>query len=232
LEFLDSDWTILNNELADHYGIKGVVGSDFRKVKLTDKNRGGVLTHASVLTLTSNPTRTSPVKRGKWILENILGTPPPNPPPNVPDLDEAGSALTGSLRERMEKHRSNALCASCHQKMDPLGFGLENFDGVGAWRTADGKFKIDPSGELPGGEKFAGPAELRKILLGKAEQFRRNIGEKMLTFALGRGLEYYDKCAVDDVVKNLANNRDRFSALLVGVVKSEPFQKRRGGSRE
>jgi hypothetical protein len=232
LEFLDSDWTILNNELADHYGIKGVVGSEFRKVKLADRNRGGVLSHASVLTLTSNPTRTSPVKRGKWILENILGTPPPDPPPNVPDLDEAGTELTGSLRERMEKHRTNALCASCHQKMDPLGFGLENFDGVGAWRTTEGRFKIDPSGELPGGEKFAGPAELRKILLGKAEQFRRNIGEKMLTFALGRGLEYYDKCAVDDVVKNLANNQDRFPALMIGVVKSDPFQKRRGGSRE
>ena len=232
LEFLDSDWTILNNELADHYGIKGVVGSNFRKVKLTDKNRGGVLTHASILTLTSNPTRTSPVKRGKWILENILGTPPPDPPPNVPDLDEAGTELTGSLRERMEKHRTNALCASCHQKMDPLGFGLENFDGVGSWRTTDGKFKIDPSGELPGGERFAGPAELRKILIGKADQFRRNIGEKMLTYALGRGLEYYDKCAIDDVVKNLTKNQDRFSALVVGVVKSEPFQKRRGGSRE
>lgn len=232
LEFLDSDWTILNNELADHYRIKDIVGSNFRKVTLTDKNRGGVLTHASILTLTSNPTRTSPVKRGKWILENILGTPPPDPPPNVPDLDEAGTELTGSLRERMEKHRTNALCASCHQKMDPLGFGLENFDGVGAWRTTDGKFKIDPSGELPGGQKFAGPAELRKILLAMAEPFRRNIGEKMLTYALGRGLEYYDKCAVDDVAKNLAQNRDRFSALVIGVVKSEPFQKRRGGSRE
>ncbi len=232
LEFLDSDWTFLNNELADHYGIKGVTGSDFRKVKLTDRNRGGVITQASVLTLTSNPTRTSPVKRGKWILENILGTPPPAPPPNVPELEEKGGELKGSLRERMEKHRSNALCASCHQKMDPLGFGLENFDGVGAWRTMDGKFKIDPSGELPGGEKFAGPAELRKILLGKAGQFRRNIVEKMLTFALGRGLEYYDKCAVDDVVSNFTNNRDRFSALVLGVVKSDPFQKRRGGSRE
>lgn len=232
LEFLDSDWTILNNELADHYGIKGVVGSDFRKVNLTDKNRGGVLTHASVLTLTSNPTRTSPVKRGKWILENIMGTPPPPPPPNVPELEESKGELKGSLRERMEKHRTNALCASCHQKMDPLGFGLENFDGVGAWRTIDGKFKIDPSGELPGGQKFAGPAELRKILLGKADQFRRNIGEKMLTYALGRGLEYYDKCAVDDVAKNLTMNQDRFSALVIGVVKSEPFQKRRGGARE
>ena len=232
LEFLDSNWTILNNELADHYGIKGVVGSDFRKVKLTDMNRGGVLTHASVLTLTSNPTRTSPVKRGKWILENILGTPPPPPPPNVPELEESKGELKGSLRERMEKHRTNALCASCHQKMDPLGFGLENFDAVGAWRTMDGKFKIDPSGELPGGQKFAGPAELRKILLGKADQFRRNIGEKMLTYALGRGLEYYDKCAVDDVASNLTKNQDRFSALVVGVVKSDPFQKRRGGSRE
>jgi Protein of unknown function (DUF1592)/Protein of unknown function (DUF1588)/Protein of unknown function (DUF1587)/Protein of unknown function (DUF1585)/Protein of unknown function (DUF1595)/Ca-dependent carbohydrate-binding module xylan-binding/Cytochrome C oxidase, cbb3-type, subunit III len=232
LEFLDSDWTILNNELAELYGIQGIVGSNFRKVKLTDGNRGGVLTHASILTLTSNPTRTSPVKRGKWILENILGTPPPDPPPNVPDLDEAGTELTGSLRERMEKHRTNALCASCHQKMDPLGFGLENFDGVGAWRTMDGKFKIDSSGELPGGQKFAGPAELRKILLAKSEPFRRNIAEKMLTYALGRGLEYYDKCAIDEVARHLKGNQDRFSALMIGVAKSEPFQKRRGGSRE
>lgn len=232
LEFLDSDWTFLNNELADHYGIKGVVGSDFRKVHLTDRNRGGVLTQASVLTLTSNPTRTSPVKRGKWILENILGTPPPPPPPNVPELEEKGGELKGSLRERMEKHRTNALCASCHQKMDPLGFGLENFDGVGAWRTMDGKFKIDPSGELPGGLKFAGPAELRKILLGRSDQFRRNLSEKLLTFALGRGLEYYDKCVVDDIVKYVTANQDRFSALAIGVVKSDAFQKRRGGSRE
>jgi hypothetical protein len=135
LEFLDADYTFLNERLAKHYGISGVTGEQFRKVKLTDRNRGGVLTQASVLTLTSNPTRTSPVKRGKWILENMLAAPPPNPPPGVPDLKEGDAALTGSLRQRMEQHRANPSCATCHQKMDPLGFGFENFDGIGAWRT-------------------------------------------------------------------------------------------------
>lgn len=232
LEFLDSDWTFLNARLATHYGIGGVIGAEFRKVKLTGPQRGGVLSHASVLTLTSNPTRTSPVKRGKWVLENILGTPPPPPPPNVPDLDEQQAVLKGSLRQQMEQHRTNSLCASCHQKMDPLGFGLENFDGVGAWRNNDGKYMIDASGTLPGGEKFDGPAQLRRVLLAKAELFRRNIAEKMLTFALGRGLEYYDKCAVDQIVKHLTQNDDRFSALVSGIVASDPFQKRRGGNRE
>jgi mono/diheme cytochrome c family protein len=232
LEFLDANYTFVNARLAKHYGLSGVTGSEFRKVTLTDKNRGGVITQASVLTLTSNPTRTSPVKRGKWILENILGTPPPPPPPDVPELEEKKGELTGSLRQRMEQHRANPSCASCHQKMDPLGFGLENFDGVGGWRAADGKFPIDPSGTLPGGERFNGPEGLRKILLGKAGQFRRNLAEKMLTYAIGRGLEYYDKCAVDDVAKKLTADKDRFSALVIGVVKSDPFQKRRGGSRE
>jgi hypothetical protein len=201
-------------------------------VRLTGKERGGILMQASVLTLTSNLTRTSPVKRGKWVLENVLGTPPPPPPPNVPDLDEQQAVLKGSLRQQMEQHRTNTLCASCHQKMDPLGFGLENFDGVGAWRTMDGKFKIDASGTLPGGERFDGPGELRRVLLAKADLFRRNIAEKMLTFALGRGLEYYDKCAVDEIIKHLTQNRDQFSALAIGIAKSDPFQKRRGGNRE
>jgi len=231
LEFLDSDWTFVNNRMATHYGIRGVVGSDFQKIKLTDGQRGGVLMQASVLTLTSNPTRTSPVKRGKWVLENILGTPPPPAPPNVPDLDEQ-QMLKGSLRQQMEQHRTNALCATCHQKMDPLGFGLENFDGVGSWRTMDGKYPIDSSGVLPSGEKFNGPAELRKVLLAKADLFRRNLAEKLLTYALGRGLEYYDKCAIDDITRHLTANSDRFSALVIGIVRSDPFQKRRGGSRE
>jgi mono/diheme cytochrome c family protein len=233
LEFLDSDWTFLNARLAKHYGIDNVTGSEFRKVTLTDRNRGGVLTQASVLTLTSNPTRTSPVKRGKWILENILGTPPPPPPPDVPELkEEKQGTATGSLRKRMEQHRSNPACATCHQKMDPLGFGLENFDGVGAWRAFDGKFKIDPAGTLPGGEVFNGPAELRKVLLGKSDQFRRNLSEKLLTYALGRGLEYYDRCAVIEIVKKLKSGSDRFSALVVAIVQSEPFQKRRSGGKE
>jgi len=231
LEFLDADWTFVNARLARHYEIKGLTGTEFQKVKLTDRARGGILTQASVLTLTSNPTRTSPVKRGKWILENMLGTPPPPPPEDVPDLDEKQAELKGSLRQRMEQHRSNSLCASCHQKMDPLGFGLENFDGVGRWRTEDGRFPIDASGTLPGGESFNGPADLKKVLLGKADLFRHNLAEKLLTFALGRGLEYYDKCATNDVIKHLTQNQDRFSALVIGIVKSDPFLKRRGGSR-
>jgi len=231
LEFLDSDYTFVNERLAKHYGISGVSGSDFRKVTLKDKTRGGVVTHASVLTVTSNPTRTSPVKRGKWILENILGTPPPPPPPDVPELEEDSKAvLTGTLRQRMEKHRNNPSCAVCHAKLDPLGFGLENFDGVGAFRENDGKFKIDPSGELPDGSKFSGPAELRKVLLAKADLFRRALAEKMLTYALGRGLEYYDRCAVDDIMSALKKGDDRISAMIVAVVQSDPFQKRRGGS--
>jgi mono/diheme cytochrome c family protein len=231
LEFLDSDYTFLNERLARHYGISGVAGSEFRKVTLTDKSRGGLLTHGSILTVTSNPTRTSPVKRGKWILENILGTPPPPPPPDVPDLEEDSHAvLTGSLRKRMEKHRENASCAVCHAKLDPLGFGLENFDGVGAFREMDGKFKIDASGELPDGSKFSGPAELRKVLLKRADLFRKNLAEKLLTYALGRGLEYYDKCAVDEIVTGLKKGEDRFSALMIAVARTDAFQKRRGGS--
>lgn len=231
LDFLDSDYTFVNDRLARHYGLPGSFGKDFKKVALTDHSRGGILTHASILTVTSNPTRTSPVKRGKWILENILGTPPPPPPPDVPELEEDSKAvLTGSLRQRMEKHRDNPNCAVCHAKLDPLGFGLENFDGIGAFRQADGKFKIDPSGELPDGSKFNGPAELRKVLVKKGDLFRKNLAEKMLTYALGRGLEWYDRCTVDDVVKSLKKGDDRFAALMVAVVESDAFQKRRGGS--
>jgi hypothetical protein len=231
LEFLDSDYTFVNDRLARHYGIPDIKGSEFRKVTLTDKNRGGIITQASVLTVTSNPTRTSPVKRGKWILENILGTPPPPPPPDVPELPADSKAqLTGSLRQRMEQHRANPNCAVCHAKLDPLGFGLENFDGVGTFRTMDGKFKIDPGGELPDGAKFSGPEELRKVLVAKADLFRRNLAEKLLTYALGRGLEYYDRCAVDDVVGALKKGDDKFVAMMIAVVQSDPFQKRRGGT--
>ena len=225
LEFLDSDYTFVNERLAKHYGVKGVFGDKFREVKLTDGKRGGVLTQASVLTVTSNPTRTSPVKRGKWVLDNLLASPPPPPPPNVPELEK--TALKGTLRQQMEQHRANPSCASCHEKMDAIGFGLENFDAVGGWRTEDaGKTKIDSSGVLPGGVKFDGPAELRKILLGQADKFRRCLGEKLLTFALGRGLEYYDKCALDEMVTKLKAGSDRFSALVLAVVESEAFGRR------
>jgi hypothetical protein len=228
LDFLDADFTFVNERLAKHYGLPGVKGDEFRRVSLAGVERRGVLTHASILTVTSNPTRTSPVKRGKWILDNILNTPPPPPPPDVPELEEQKGELKGSLRQRMEMHRSKAICASCHQRMDPLGFGFENFDGVGAWRTKDGKFPIDPSGVLPSGQTFKGPKELVAILKTKAAEFRRCLAEKMLTYALGRGLEPYDKCAVDDICAEVVRNDNRFSALVLAVVRSDPFQKRKG----
>lgn len=231
LEFLDADYTFVNDRMARHYGLPSVSGAEFRKVKMPDDRRGGIITMASTLTVTSNPTRTSPVKRGKWILENVLGTPPPPPAPDVPELPPTGQ-LKGTLRQQMEQHRANPSCATCHAKLDPLGFGLENFDGVGGWRTVDNKQKIDPSGVLPDGAKFSGPAELRKVLLGKADLFRRCLAEKLLTFALGRGLEYYDKCVLDDVVTATKAQQDRFSALVLAVVKSDAFQKRKGKRSE
>src|SRR5262249_43162770 len=229
LDFIDSDYSFVNERLAKHYGIAGVKGDEFRRVAFTGGARGGVLTQASILTLTSNPTRTSPVKRGKWILENVLGTPPPPPPPNVPELkDDKEVVLSGTLRQRMEQHRAKPDCAVCHDKLDPLGFGFENFDGIGGWRDKDGKFGIDPSGVLPDGKRFAGPTELRTILKGRAAEFRHCLSEKMLTYALGRGLEYFDKCAVDGITAMTAQGQDRFSALILAVVQSEPFQNRRG----
>ena len=224
LDFLDGDFSFVNGRLAKHYGIAGVTGPGFRRVKLPP-NRGGVLTQAGVLTLTSNPTRTSPVKRGKWVLDQILGTPPPPAPPDVPSLPD-DKQLTGSLRKVMEQHRANALCASCHQRMDPIGFAFENYNAVGAWRDKDGRFAIDPSGVLPDGRSFQGPAELKVILRGKKDQFSRCLTEKLLTYALGRGLEYYDRCAVDEIMAALSKNEYRFSTLILSLIKSSPFQKR------
>jgi hypothetical protein len=231
LDFLDADYTFVNDRLAKHYGIDGVTGAEFRRVKLPDARRGGVMTMASTMTVTSNPTRTSPVKRGKWILENILGTPPPPPAPDVPELPPTGQ-LKGTLRQQMEQHRADPKCAVCHNRLDPLGFGLENFDGIGGWRAQDNKKDVDASGELPGGLKFSGPAQLRKVLLGKADQFRACFAEKLLTFGLGRGLEYYDKCILDEIAKAAKADGDRFSALVLAVVKSDPFQKRKGKRSE
>ncbi len=230
LEFLDADYSFVNERLARHYGIEGIQGEEFQRVSLQGTHRGGLLTMASVLTVTSNPTRTSPVKRGKWVLDNLLGSPPPPPPPDVPELKEDKNVvLTGSLRQRMEQHRENPLCASCHARMDPLGFGLENFSATGAWRTNDFSFAVDPSGKLVSGESFAGPDELRKILVNtKNEEFARCLTEKLLTYALGRGLESYDRCAVDQIVQALADHQYRFSTLISEVIKSVPFQNARG----
>jgi hypothetical protein len=230
LDFLIADYTFVNERLARHYGIPNVQGEQFQRVVFTDRNRGGVLTHASVLTITSNPTRTSPVKRGKWVLENLLGTPPPPPPPEVPELSEAPEKmLTGTLRQRLEQHREDPNCATCHARMDPIGFGLENFNGIGAWRAKDGKFEIDPAGKLVSGESFSGPADLRNILLQqKRGDFVRCLAEKMLTYALGRGLEFYDKCAVDQIARNVTAKGFKFSVLVAEIARSTPFQMRRG----
>jgi hypothetical protein len=224
LDLLDADFSFVNERLARHYGIAGVKGPEFRRVTLPP-NRGGLLTQASILTLTSNPTRTSPVKRGKWVLEQILNSPPPPPPPDVPELPPT-KQLTGSLRKVMEEHRANALCASCHNRMDPIGFAFENYDAIGAWRDKDGGFTIDASGALPDGQSFQGPAELKRILMGKKDVFRRCLAEKLLTYALGRGLEYYDRCAVDAILEALDSGGDRLSPLVLAVVQSEPFQMR------
>ena len=227
-ELISADFSFLNERLARHYGIDGVKGDEFRRVSLpASSHRGGILTHASILTLTSNPTRTSPVNRGKWIMEQLLGTPPPQPPPGVPQLENSEKAITSaSLRARLEQHRAKPECATCHNKMDPLGFALENFDGIGAWRQKDGAFDIDPSGVLPDGRAIRGPDELKAILEAD-DNFIRVFSEKMFTFALGRGLEYYDKCAVDEALRRLKAEDFRFSTLVVAVVQSTPFQKRR-----
>ena len=225
LDFLDADYTYINEPLAKHYGIEGVKGEEFREVSLQGGRRG-ILTHASILTLTSNPTRTSPVKRGKWILENILDEPPPPPPSDVPELEEGAETL-GSLREQMEQHRANPACAVCHRTMDAIGFGLENFDAIGVWRDRDGKEQINASGQLPGNKQFEGASELMAILAQeKKEAFARCLTEKILTYALGRGLVSFDRCVVNDAVSELERNDYRFSALVAAVVTSDAFTKR------
>ena len=225
MEFLTADYTFANERLARHYGMDGVKGDQFRQVALGPRRRG-VLTHASILLLTSNPTRTSPVKRGKWILDNILAEPPPPPPPDVPELDEGAETL-GSLREQMEQHRSNPTCAVCHTKMDALGFGLENFDAIGGWREKDGKYTINPAGELPGGAKFSGAADLMQILAdSKKDEFLRCLSAKMLTYALGRGLDSWDRCAIREITDRLRQEDNRFHSLVTAIVLSEPFQYR------
>lgn len=196
---------------------------------LPQGDRGGILTHASILTATSNPTRTSPVKRGKWILEQILGTPPPPAPPSVPTLE--GQQLKGSLRERMEQHRRDPACASCHTRMDAIGFAFEKFDAVGQLRTAEDGKPIDPSGKLPNGQAFSGAGELKKILKADDEKFVRNLSSKLLTYGLGRGLDYYDGPALDKITDSTRKSGNRFSSLILGVVMSDPFRLRRGTSQ-
>jgi hypothetical protein len=226
-DFLDARYTYLNARLAKHYGIPNVEGPEFRRVELTTDQRGGVLSQAGVLTVSSYPTRTSPVIRGKYVLGNILGTPPPPPPADVPPIDEAAVGNTGSMRQQLEVHRANSTCASCHGRMDPLGFGLENYDALGKWRTHDGKFPVDASGTLPDGKSFTSPAEMRAILISQLPEFSRCLTEKMLTYSLGRGLERSDRLTVDDLNKKLAASEYRFQTLIYEIVKSLPFQSRR-----
>jgi cytochrome c553 len=232
-DFLNANYTFLNERLAKFYGIDGVTGQDFRRVDLAaNTERGGVLSHASVLTVSSYASRTSPVIRGKYILTNILGTPPAPPPPDVPNLDEAGLGTTGSMRQQLEQHRTNAVCASCHARMDPLGFGLENYDAIGRWRTKDGSFEVDASGTLPNGKTFSGPAEMRTILSSQLPQFSRALTEKMMTYALGRGLRPYDARTVDAINRTLGAEGYRFQTMIQQIVDSLPFQSRRGEETE
>ena len=227
LDFLDAKYSFVNERLARHYGLDGVSGPGFRRVDLTGSQRVGVVTHGSVLTVSSYATRTSPVLRGKWILENLLNAPPPEPPADVPNLDETTIGTTASMREQLEEHRKNPTCASCHRRMDPLGFGLENFDAVGAWRTMDGKFPVDSSGTLPDGRRFSGPVELATILKGDRDAFARAITAKLLTYALGRGLERYDNQTVKRIADRLPRYNYRFSGLVLEIARSLPFQSRR-----
>ena len=231
LDLLDADYTFVDERLARHYGIPNVRGSHFRRVPLEEGARGGLLGHGSILTVTSYANRTSPVNRGKWVLENILGTPPPPPPPDVPDLETAEGGQALSMREAMEQHRANPVCASCHRLMDPLGLALENFDAIGRWRDrSETRGAIDATGELPDGTPFDGPAGLKDALLRHPERFVTTVTEKLMTYALGRGIEYYDAPAVRAIVRAAAEDGYRLSSLVKGVVRSAPFQMRRSPS--
>jgi hypothetical protein len=244
LEFLGANYTFLNERLAKHYGIPGVYGPDFRRVTLNpDDARGGLLGQASIMAVTSEATRTSPVRRGKWVLENLIGAPPAPPPPDVPSLPEteAGSTKVLSMREQMEQHRANPTCAACHRAMDPIGFALENFDAVGRWRTStpymltvedekwrrnDADAPLDASGVLPDGTTFEGPAGLKRALLKRPGEFVMTLTEKLMIYALGRGVEYFDMPAIRGIARNASLNEYRFSTLILGIVKSPSFQMR------
>ena len=230
LDLLNADYTFVNERLARFYGIPGVTGPEFRRVDTSGTQRGGgVLAQASILTISSYSTRTSPVLRGKWILENLLNAPPPPPPPSVPALDDTKIGQSASLRQQMEEHRKKPACASCHSKMDPLGFGLENLNAIGAWREEDGKFPVDASGLLPDGRAFRGPKELKTLMMGDRSAFVSALSDKMLTYALGRGLERFDRPALRSIEAGMQPHEYRLSQLVIGVVQSLPFQMKRAG---
>jgi hypothetical protein len=228
-DLLTTDYTFLNERLAEHYGVKGIYGNEFRRVKLDDPNRYGLLGQASILAVTSYPNRTSPTIRGKWVLEQLLGSPPPPPPPNVPSLKDDATAQKMSMRQRMEQHRANPTCAVCHRLMDPLGFALENYDGLGSWRDSAGlgSGPIDASGVLPDGTPFNGPAGLRDVLMKKKDMFVETFTERLLTYALGRGVEEYDHTALRKIARGAAADNQKWSSIILGIVNSTPFQMRR-----
>jgi Protein of unknown function (DUF1592)/Protein of unknown function (DUF1588)/Protein of unknown function (DUF1587)/Protein of unknown function (DUF1585)/Protein of unknown function (DUF1595) len=228
LDLIDAKYTFVNERLAAHYGIPNVKGTEFRKVDLSDTQRGGVLGQGAVLTVSSYATRTSVVLRGKWVLENILNDPPPPPPPNVPALDASKVGTSASLRQVMEAHRANPVCASCHTRMDPLGFGLENFDAVGAWRDKDGSFPVDSSGVLPDGRKFQGPQGLESTIRTDKDKFAIAMTTKLMAYALGRGIETYDRPVIRRIASGLPADDYRFSGLVLGIVNSYPFQMQKG----
>jgi hypothetical protein len=224
VELLTADYSFLNERLAKHYGIRNIYGSHFRRVAFPDKTRGGLLGQSSLLTVTSYPNRTSVTMRGRWLLANMLGAPPPPPPPDIPALKDAGvDGQPSSLRERMEMHRKNPVCASCHQRMDPLGFSLENFDAVGKWRAASDGAPIDPSAVFPDGTRFDGITGLRALMVAHQEDFVRTFGGKLLAYAIGRGLDHHDAPAVRRIARDAAPANYSWSAIITSIVKSTPF---------
>lgn len=227
LEFIDGRFTYVNGPLARHYRIAGVSGEEFQRVELDGVQRGGVLGQGAILALSSYATRTSPVIRGKWVLENLLGAAPPPPPADVPALDEPGAGTGLSGRQLMEQHRAKEECAACHRSMDPIGFALENYDASGAWREREGNFAVNASGTLPGGRAFSGPGGLKQALLAQPDAFVRNFAEKMLTYALGRGVEAHDRQTLDRIVERMAADGYRFSTLVNEIIDSRPFRMRK-----
>jgi hypothetical protein len=232
MDLLNADYTFVNERLARHYGMPNIYGSRFRRVQVPNEARRGLLGQASILTVTSYPNRTSPVERGKWILTNLLGVPPQPPPPDVPTLPEAGTnGKVVSLRERMEKHRANPVCAGCHRSMDPIGFAMENFDGIGRWRAQEDQQAIDAAGTLFTGAKIDGIAGLRREIAARPDVFVGVLTERMLTYALGRGLEHYDMPAVRKIVRDARATNYRFSSIVLGVTQSVPFRMKETASQ-
>jgi hypothetical protein len=228
VDLLDADYTYLNEELAKHYGIEGVTGSEMRRVALKDDRRGGVMLMGSVLTLTSYPRRTSPVLRGKWVLEEILGAPTPPPPANAGGLPADDAPRRGqTFRQRLEQHREKPECATCHSRMDPIGFGMENYDAIGRWREKISDGPVDATAVLSTGEKIDGPIDIKQHILQRKEEFVRHMTEKMLAYALGRGLEPYDIPTVRDITKAVAKDGYRSSTMIREIVRSYPFQYRK-----